>query len=288
MASSVRSPKSVRTKTAIPATDMEPVAQRRHEIDKVGVSVFERAFMVLEFVVRAGRPVAIADVAAHLGLPKPTVYRMIENFEAQGFVRRDFSARRIAVGPRLADFAFDVLRASIQYAPRRTILNSLVAEVGETSNIGTLDRGEVVYLDRVEAVHWPLRLNFHIGSRVPLHCTAIGKLFLAYLPDQQRTTLLSGSELKRFTSNTITTQADLKAELAAIRKSGLSIDREEYIDGVICIAAPVFNAKREIQAGVAIQSPSARMTAESALNHRGPLTKAARALTDSFIWDRPS
>lgn len=246
--------------------------------------VFQRAFGVLEYVVRAGHPVAAADIAAHLGLPKPTVYRMIESFEAQGFLHRDFALRRIGIGPRLADFAFDVLRTSIQYAPRRTILNALVAEVGETCNIGTLDGGEIVYLDRVEALHWPLRLNFHIGSRVPLHCTAIGKLFLAFLPERRRAALIASLDLRRFTPNTIITADALAAELAEIRATGLSVDREEYTAGVVCIAAPIFNAKREVQAGVAIQSPSARMSPEDAHRHRHALLEAARALGESLAW----
>lgn len=250
--------------------------------DRLGV--FQRAFTVLEYAVRAGHPVAPADIAAQLGLPKPTVYRMIENFEAQGFLQRSFASRRVGIGPRLTDFAFDVLRGSIQSAPRRTILNSLVAEVGETCNIGTLEGGEIVYLDRVEAKHWPLRLNFHIGSRVPLHCTAIGKLFLAFLLERQRETLLTTLELSEFTPNTITNRAALEAELHRILAEGLSIDREEYIAGVVCIAAPILNARGEMQAGVAIQAPAARMSPEDAYRHRAALLDAVRALGESLTF----
>ncbi len=248
----------------------------------LGIGVFQRSFSVLEYVVRAGHPVAPGDIAEQLGLPKPTVYRMIESFEAQGFLQRLFASRRVSVGPRLADFAFDVLRTSIQYAPRRTILNALVAEAGETCNIGTLEGGEIVYLDRVEAKHWPLRLNFHIGSRVPLHCTAIGKLFLAFLEERQREALLTTLELPEFTSNTITDRAALDAELRRIKDAGLSIDREEYTAGVVCVAAPILNARGEMQAGVAIQAPAARMPPEDAYRHRDALLEAARALGESL------
>ena len=245
--------------------------------------VFQRSFTVLEYVVRAGHPVAPGDIAEQLGLPKPTVYRMIESFEAQGLLQRQFASRRVSIGPRLADFAFDVLRTSIQYAPRRNILNALVGEVGETCNIGTLEGGEIVYLDRVEAKHWPLRLNFHIGSRVPLHCTAIGKLFLAFLPEAQREALLARLDLSGFTANTLTDRAALDAELKRIVAEGLSIDREEYTAGVVCIAAPIFNVKREVQAGVAVQAPAARMSPEDAYRHRDALLDAARGLSQSLM-----
>ena len=251
--------------------------------DRLKVNVFQRSFAVLEYVVRAGHPVAPSDIAEHLHLPKPTVYRMIESFEAQGFLRRQFASRRIGIGPRLADFGFDVVRASIQHAPRRSILNALVAEVGETCNIGTLEGNEIVYLDRVEAKHWPLRLNFHIGSRVPLHCTAIGKLFLAHLPASQREKLLSAMDMTALTPHTIVERARLETELQAIAADGLSVDREEYTIGVVCVAAPIFNKKGEIQAGVAIQAPAARMSVADAERHREALLQAAREIGASFM-----
>lgn len=262
------------------ATDVKTAAEQD---DRLKVNVFQRSFAVLEYVVRAGHPVAPSDIAEHLHLPKPTVYRMIESFEAQGFLRRQFASRRIGIGPRLADFGFDVVRASIQHAPRRSILNALVAEVGETCNIGTLEGNEIVYLDRVEAKHWPLRLNFHIGSRVPLHCTAIGKLFLAHLPANQRDKLLSTMDMSALTPHTIIDRAALATELQMIAESGLSVDREEYTLGVVCVAAPIFNKKGEIQAGVAIQAPAARMSVADAERHREALVQAAKEIGASFM-----
>ena len=245
-------------------------------------SVFLRSFAVLDYVVRAGRPVLAADIAEHLGLPKPTVYRMIEQFEAAGFLQRSFASRRVGIGPRLTDLAFDILRASVQYAPRRQILNTLVAKVGETCNIGALDGSEIVYFDRVEVTHWPLQLHFHVGSKVPLHCSAIGKLFLAFLPEAKGAALVERIELKPYTGTTITTVAALKTELDRVRREGLSIDREEYLSGVVCVAAPIFNARHEIAAGIAIQAPAARMPASDAYRYRGPLEEAARALCESL------
>ena len=109
------------------------------------------------------------------------------------------------------------------------VLQRLVHTLNETCNIGTLLNGEVVYLDRVEAEHWPLRLHYTIGSRVPLHCSAIGKLFLALAAAPRRRRLLQSLELRRFTDTTITDGARLEAELRQIRKEQVSFDREEYL-----------------------------------------------------------
>ncbi len=257
-------------------------AAEQEPTPRVGVGVFQRAFAVLEYVVRAARPVTPPEIAEHLDLPKPTVYRMIEQFESEGFLHRQLATRRIAAGPRLVDLAFGILSSSVQYAPRRQILHRLVAEVGETCNIGTLEGNQILYFDRIETVHWPLRLHFPIGARVPLHCTAIGKLFLAFLPKRRRSTLLEQLELLPRTPNTIVTTAALETELEKIRRDGLSLDREEYLAGVVCLGAPVFNARREIVAGIAIQAPSARMPAADAYRHRAALLAAAHALGESF------
>ncbi|HEX7390823.1 MAG TPA: IclR family transcriptional regulator [Acidiphilium sp.] len=252
------------------------------ETERGSPGVFMRAFAVLDYVVKASQPVLASDIATDLDLPKPTVYRMIEQFEAEGFLRRQFTSRRVAAGPRLTDFAFDIMRSSVQSAPRRQILGGLVDETGETCNIGALDAGQVVYFDRVEATHWPLRLHFSIGSRVPLHCTAIGKLFLAFLPDSKRALLLDQLELQPFTQTTITTMTALETELDEVRRERLAVDREEYIAGVVCLAAPIFNARQEISAGIAIQAPAARMPISDAYRHRVALQAAARAITESF------
>ena len=246
------------------------------------IGVFQRSFAVLEYVVRAGRPVTPADIAAALELPKPTVYRMLEGFAAQGLLHRPFASRRVTVGPRLADFAFEILRASVQFAPRRAILDALVREVGETCNIGTLDANEIVYIDRVEATHWPLRLQFGVGSRVPLHCTAIGKMFLAHLPERACEALLEGRDLRGFTPASLTDRAALARELDAVRAAGVALDREEYLAGVVCMAAPVFDTAGDIRAGIAIQAPAARMPPETIARAREPLLRAARLLAASL------
>ena len=100
-----------------------------------------------------------------------------------------------------------MLSASMRNDAPHLVLQRLVRTLNETCNIGTLLNGEVIYLDRVEAEHWPLRLHYTSGSRVPLHCSAIGKLFLALAPSPRRQRLLQSLELRRFTDRTITDKA---------------------------------------------------------------------------------
>ena len=160
------------------------------------------------------------------------------------------------------------------------VLQRLVRSLNETCNIGTLLNGEVIYLDRVEAEHWPLRLHYTSGSRVPLHCSAIGKLFLALAPSPRRQRLLQSLELRRFTDGTITDKAKLEAELRQIRKEQVSFDREEYLVGVVCVAVPVIGKNGEMLAALAVQAPEARMNVQTARGHLPALRRAASELAE--------
>jgi IclR family transcriptional regulator, acetate operon repressor len=139
-----------------------------------------------------------------------------------------------------------------------------------------------MYLDRIEAKHWPLRLQFSSGSRVPLHCSAIGKLFLAFTPASRRRRLLQHLDLRRYTEQTIVDPASLEAELRQIRKQQVSYDREEFLDGVVCIAVPVLGRNGELLAGVAIQAPQARMGIEDSRAHLPVLRATADELAEIF------
>ena len=247
---------------------------------KLGVTA--RSFAVLEHVASSRAPVDVLDIIASLKLPKATAYRLVDWFVTQGYLSREPGRRRLIVGPRLANLAFGALSSAMRYDTPHVVLQRLVHTLNETCNIGTLLNGEVIYLDRVEAEHWPLRLHYTIGSRVPLHCSAIGKLFLALAASPRRRRLLQSLELRRFTDNTITDGARLEAELRQIRKEQVSFDREEYLVGVVCMAVPVIGKNGEVLAALAIQAPEARMNVQTARRHLPALRRAADELAEIF------
>ena len=241
-----------------------------------------RSFAILEHVASARTPVDVLDIIASLKLPKATAYRLVDWFVTQGYLAREPGRRRLIVGPKLTNLAFGALSSSMRHDTPHVVLQRLVHTLNETCNIGTLLNGEVVYLDRVEAEHWPLRLHYTIGSRVPLHCSAIGKLFLALAASPRRRRLLQSLDLRRYTDTTITDGARLDAELRQIRKEQVSFDREEYLVGVFCIAVPVIGKNGETLAALAVQAPEARMNAQIARGHLPALRRAASELADIF------
>jgi IclR family acetate operon transcriptional repressor len=241
-----------------------------------------RSLAILEHVAKSPAPVGVLDIIDALELPKATAYRLVDWFISQGYLAREPSRKRLLVGSRLTSLAFGALAASMGNSQPHIVLQRLVNKVNETCNIGTLVNGEVMYFDRIEAKHWPLRLQFSSGSRVPLHCSAIGKLFLAFTPASRRRRLLQHLELRRYTEHTIVDPASLEAELRQIRKQQVSYDREEFLDGVVCVAVPVLGRNGELLAGVAIQAPQARMGIEGGRAHLPVLRGAADELAEIF------
>jgi IclR family acetate operon transcriptional repressor len=237
-----------------------------------------RLLQMLELVASTGEPQSLADVVRASSQPKPSVHRMLQQLEAGGLLARGSDARRYAITPRLIRFAETVLRASSSTGARHALLRQLVADVGETCNLTTLSGAEVFYVDRVETA-FPLRMDLRPGSRVPLHCSASGKLFLAHLPRSQRERLLDGLQYQRFTPHTIDSRARLEAELERIRAEGHSMDAEEFIDGLVCVAVPVRDEPDgPVRCAVALQAPAVRMPLPSALLQLDKLRNAAQGI----------
>lgn len=244
-------------------------------------STLERAIALLEQVSRAQRPVSLAVLTEELGLPKTTVHRVLQQMEERGLVRRDMGRDRYVIGARLSRLAFDALKASFYATPGRSVLEELVNELGETCNIGVLEGRSVVYIDRVEC-NWPLRLQEQSVTHRPAHCTAIGKLLMAYRPARARQAYLQRGPLQRFTENTVTDPDALESDFKRIRAQGYAVNDQEYQLGLIGIAVPVMDEAGEVTAGLALHAPIARLPAEKGIGMLERLRKAADDIARAY------
>lgn len=236
-----------------------------------------RVFSVLEAMTRLGGHFTLQDMVQETGFPKPSVYRHLQQLELAGIVQRDGDDRHYLMGGRLRELANGLLLNDSLHGARHRILLRLREQVGESCNLTALSGGEVMYLDRVET-EAPLRIYLHPGSRVPVHASATGKLFLGQMPPRQRQLLLGQGTLQAFTPNTLTDPAALEAEIARCRKQGYSVDHEEFLPGMICFAVLVPSAHGPASLGLAMQGPAMRLPASRAAEFLPALREAADAL----------
>ena len=236
-----------------------------------------RSLGVVEAIALASAPIALDQIAARTGIPKPSLHRLLHGLVESGFLLREPHGKTYSPGERVTAMAVGVLSHSALREARRAVLKGLVDQIGETCNFTTLDGHQIVYVDRVEAA-WPLRVHLQPGSHVPIHCTSSGKLFLAHMPARQRQRIIRAAPLKRFTKKTITDPARLELELGRIRTSKVSTDDEGYLAGLISVAVPVLGLNRRMIGTVAVHAPSARMSLKQALGKVALLKAAASEL----------
>ncbi|GAA4342436.1 IclR family transcriptional regulator [Variovorax defluvii] len=239
-------------------------------------SIALRAFAVLEQIASAPAAMSLDELTTALNLPKPTVFRIVNLLKDASLLRREAGGKRYTIGPRLTAFAVDLWRSDTLRLQWHRALEEAVAEIGESCNLTLLENNQVLYLDRVETRH-PLRLHLDVGTRVPLHCTASGKLFLSQMSAAEVERALGPEPYASFTARTITRLAPLQAELAKVRKTGVGTHDCERFDDSVAIAVPVAmpGDRDGIVAAVAMHAPSSRASLKTCMGYVEALQRAA-------------
>jgi DNA-binding IclR family transcriptional regulator len=238
-----------------------------------------RLLLVVEEIAKAGTPLKPMQLSAALGLPKPTIHRLLQTAEAEGFLQRDLDGRSYGPGLRLRQIAVHTMSSERLRTGRLAILKAVAEEIGETCNLATPDREGMTYLDRVET-KWPLRIQLPIGTQVPFHCTASGKMYLSTLRDSTLEAVLNSRSLEGLTEQTIITSDALRAELAETRKRGYSQDDEEFMLGMTAVAVPVIDSTGRLMATLSVHAPGQRHSVADLIQFLPNLKDAAEKLSD--------
>lgn len=239
-----------------------------------------RVLSILETVSGSSTPITATEINQVLNLPKPTIHRLCLMLEKEGYLQSRLDGRGYLPGNRLSNMAMGVFSNNDHWrTERHAILQRLSEDVGETCNISVPDGSEIVYFDRVET-HWPLRIQLKKNDRVPLYCTASGKLFLNHLASAKRSRLISRLPYEQFTPNTLTDVDKLKEELKRLAKEDIGVDNEEFMHGMVAVAVPLKNSDDQFFGALAMHAPSARLSMEQALDYIPRLREAAVELLE--------
>jgi IclR family transcriptional regulator, KDG regulon repressor len=220
-----------------------------------------KALEVLELLAEAEDGLRLTDVAESAGYPLSTVRRLLSSLIERGYVEQESATSRYYLGTKILMLQAQGIRQ--RHVGRRAypFLVQLRRQLDETVNLGVLSETSVIYLETLSP---DTSFAFYAtpGTRMPLHCTAMGKAFLANLPATTRRALMESLELKPQTPRSITSVERLEQALDEIARQGYAIDDEEYALGVRCVAAPVFNHDRRMVAGVSVTALATRLTPE--------------------------
>lgn len=221
------------------------------------------------------------EINAHIGLPKQTVHRLCTTLEREGFLTRAEDGKRYRAGRRLRNMGSGLLYGTRPDITRHQILQSVARSVGETVNFVVPSEEGMRYIDRVET-DWAFRVQLPVGTAVPFHCTASGKVFLAGLPEDERLRVVSALDLEALTPNTLVSHDALCEELADIAQKGYALDREEFMSGMQAIAVPVTTPDNRFAAALAFHGPVQRITLEAAMERLPTLQEGAARLSHAL------
>lgn len=225
------------------------------------IEVVGKTLGVLEaFVKSPSRQRTLTELSRQLEMNKNAVFRILHSLAAHGYVLKD--GNHYELGPKLVELSNARLRKTDLVGAAGPVLQNLRDDFGETVNLGNLDGDIIRYLGVWES-HDRLRLAERVGASDMLHSSALGKAYLAHLADEEVRALVGTRKLQAFTKNTITSLADLKADLETVRERGFAIDREEGVLGAVCVACAIVDrAQNRPLAVVSVSGPSVRMTRE--------------------------
>lgn len=223
----------------------------------------------------------LTELAQQVGLAASTAHRLLTTLEQERYVRFDQEERLWSVGVQafVTGCTFTKSRSLVVVA--RSHMRNLMEESGETVNLGVMDDGQAVYLSQVECRQM-MRVFARPGSRVPLHCSAVGKAILSATSDKTLSKILHHRGMPGLTVKTIISPAALRINLEQVRTTGFAVDDEEHAVGLRCVAAPIFDETGDVIAAISASGPTARISEERILPLGRLVLEAAEAISSDM------
>jgi DNA-binding IclR family transcriptional regulator len=248
--------------------------------DQGGVQSIERAFAILEEVARHRNGIRLGDLSKRVGLHNSTTFHLVKTMLLLGYLRQ-MPDKHYRVGRPLFALAAGALDEVEMVALATPVLDDLSSATQESCHFAVRSAREVIVLART-AGSGPFQLTERAGVVRPAHCTALGKILLAAMHDEQLAGYLSHVRLERFTDNTIIDGAELTRELAEVRRSGVAYDDGEFNAEVRCVAMPVYGFTGQVVGAIGVSGPIWRLSIQLLKERAKQVRAAAATLSEAF------
>jgi len=225
------------------------------------IQSLDRGLQLLELLSLAKEPMGLPELSKALGVDRSTVHRLLGTLLKRGYVQQDLDSKRYELGLKVVELSRRAIDRLSLRAVAKPFLKQLVRETGESANLAVMASNQAICIDH-EPSPLALAVTNDIGVPFALHATAIGKVLLAALPDDQLMSLSDAGHLVAYTPRTITDFRTLQVHLQLIRQQGYAFDDEERFIGVRCIAAPIHDHRCKVVAALSLSGPTTRMTLE--------------------------
>ncbi|MFZ5945770.1 MAG: IclR family transcriptional regulator [Bacillota bacterium] len=226
---------------------------------KYQVPALEKTLDILEYL-KNNNPSSLTQIHQSLGLPKSSTYGILQTLEKRGYIRKDATGG-FNLGLKLYELGMVSVEGTDLTKEALPAMEELAYKTGFICNLGVLEGDFGVYIEKVEPAS-PIRLNSWKGKAIPLHCTSLGKVLLAYKEPDEIKAVLNRVNLTKNTVKTLVDKELLLQEIMKVQEVGYAVDDEEHEPDITCHAAPVFNHKGEVVAAVSLSGLTTWQTAE--------------------------
>lgn len=241
---------------------------------RYNIEALARGLEILSLFSAEHPSLSLTQIVEILQLNKSTVYRILSTLEGMQYLVQDPATRQYRPGLKVLQLGFTALNTLELRQVAHPILEKLSIELGETVSLAVLDGFRTTYIDRIrnQAI---VGVVLEVGSSLPAHCTALGKVLLAGLPADDLNTLLNSHDLTAYTPRTLTSREDLLAALEIVRQQGYALDDEELASGLRAISAPVRDFSRRTVAAINVTGTTLNLSRGRLQNELIPALSAA-------------
>jgi IclR family KDG regulon transcriptional repressor len=217
------------------------------------IQALDRALQIVDLFDEHTTELKITEISVRMGLHKSTVHSLLKTLMLHGYIGQDADSGKYKLGLKLIEKGQLMMQTLDIRAVAKKNLTDLCMRTGQTTHLVIMSGKEGIYIDKVEGVKAVIRYS-RLGGRVPLHCSAVGKVLAAFQSEEKQRKLLSDYTITIHTPNTIGDMTRFLEELAQVRKQGFAIDNQENEPGVRCVAAPIYDHSRQTVAAISLST----------------------------------
>lgn len=242
------------------------------------VQSVERAIIIIETLAKSRQEMSLTELSNEVGWPKSTVHGLVSTLRDYHYVDQSSITGKYKLGIHLFELGNIVGRSWDISSIAKPHMQKMSQILGETVQLGTKSNGEVLYLDKIDS-NQMLRIVSEIGGRLPMHCSGLGKVLLAYSSNLEIQKIIAQKGIHPRTLKTIVTKEELEKELQRIRKAGYAVDDQEIMDGLRCVAAPIFDGNNKVLYAISVSGHCQNMQGQHFEEIIEILTKTAKSIS---------
>ncbi|MDC1106964.1 IclR family transcriptional regulator [Prolixibacteraceae bacterium] len=245
----------------------------------------DRGLEIMELLATNSSGLSIQEIKNQLNLSQTTVFRITQSLLQSGYLGRNEESKQFYLTRKMLSVGFSSINEHDLLDVSLPQMRELRDEVKETVFLGIMGDGEGIFIEQALGTH-PFKFMLTPGERFLYHCSAPGKVMLAFLPEKERLAMIDKIDFKAFNKNTITSKPSFLEELELIRKCGYALDREEQLQGVVCVGAPIFDYQGLPIASIWTSGPLERMNSSNWCEYGVIITKYAEKISSDMGYHK--